>query len=109
MDELTIHLDGQDDRQSRWFWASQTGAGACYLLGGIVGVYSPPSKLAFWPWVMLFVGIVWVGVITIVFLARCMYGRMRIVLSESGLAVKTRVLGSAEEIRWSEVASMIPS
>ena len=106
MNPVTLYLDGQDGRRSKWFWAIQTAVGVTWVAQGILGVYAPPSKLPYAPWFILGMGVVFLGVVLVSMFIRLRYGRMRVVLSDAGLTTKTRAFGHAEEIPWEDVAGV---
>ena len=106
MEPVTIFLDEQDDKRANRFCRIWTAISLFWIAQGTLGIFAPPPRFPFLPWVNLLSGTVLLCFILVSLLSRRKYGRVRLVLTETGLEVKTREFGRAEEVRWENVAGV---
>lgn len=106
MEDHTIHLDWEQPRKARFFWATQVALGTIFVLQGVMGIYSPPAKLPFFPYVQFAMGGLLLGVVAGMIITRRKFGPLRIVFTGEALEVKTRVFGHARRIPWNRVSQV---
>ncbi|MDP6775167.1 MAG: hypothetical protein QGI83_00215 [Candidatus Latescibacteria bacterium] len=106
MEDHTIHLDWENPRKARFFWATQVALAAIFVLQGVMGIYSPPAKLPFFPYVQFAMGGLLLGAVAGMIITRRKFGPLRIVFTSEVLEVKTRVLSHARRIPWSQVSEV---
>ena len=106
MEDHTIHLDWENPRKARFFWATQVALAAIVVLQGVMGIYSPPAKLPFFPYVQFTMGGLLLGAVAGMIITRRKFGPLRIVFTSEVLEVKTRVLGHAQRMLWSQVSQV---